>query len=83
MCVGGITSQHRKKSLSSDSTFGADSSTASWWWFMDLDARAVLHVGMWGRSDGLMYEVYDYEESNNDVGQLGVLMNVLQGKMLS
>ena len=31
----------------------------------------------------MRYEVYDYEESNNDVGQLGVLMNVLQGKMLS
>ena len=40
-------------------------------------------MGMWGRSDGLMYEVYDYEESNNDVGQLGVLMSVLQGRMLS
>lgn len=43
-------------------------------------------MGMWGRFDGLMYEVYNmyqYEESNNDVGQLGVLMNVLQGKMLS
>ena len=36
---------------------------------------------MWGRSDGLMYEVYEYEESNNDEGQLGVLMNVLQGKV--
>ena len=40
-------------------------------------------MGMWGRFDGLKYEVYQYEESNNDVGQLGVLMNVLRGKMLS
>ena len=45
---------------------------------MDLGVRAV-QVGMWGRFDGLMYEVYNmyqYEESNNDVGQLGVLMKV-------
>ena len=49
--VGGITSQHRKKSLSSDSTFGADSSNASWWWFMDLDVRAAYR---WGCGEGLM-----------------------------
>ena len=53
---------------------------------MDLGVRAV-QVGMWGRFDGLMYEVFEeFEESNNDLGQLGVLMTVLlllQGKMLS
>ena len=52
MCVGGITSQHRKKSLSSGSTFSADSSNAGWWWWcMDLDVRAVH---MWGCGVGLM-----------------------------
>ena len=51
MCVGGITSQHRKKSLSSGSTFSADSSNAGWWWCMDLDVRAVH---MWGCGVGLM-----------------------------
>ena len=57
MCVwevGGITSQHRKKSLSSGSTFSADSSNAGWWWWwwcMDLDVRAVH---MWGFGVGLM-----------------------------